>query len=131
MSETITPPAWRWAAEAHYAQAVRTGDLILTCGVAPFDDDGALVGPGDFDRQFRQTVANLSVLLEEAGSGLDRILRQQVFLRREQDLDRFRALRAELYRPPYPASVLLVVTAHAHPGMLVEIACEALGRPPA
>lgn len=124
--ETITPAAWRWAANAPYAQAVRAGGLILTCGVAPFDDDGRLIGDGDFDAQCRRTVENLAVLLETAGSGLHRIARQQVFLRREADLDAFRRLRAELYSPPYPASVLVVVTAHAHPGMLIEIACEAL-----
>lgn len=124
--ETITPAAWRWAAAAPYAQAVRAGGLILTCGVAPFDDEGRLVGEGDFDAQCRQTVANLSVLLAASGSSLDRIARQQIFLRREADLDRFRALRAELYSPPLPASVLVVVTAHAHPDMLIEIACEAV-----
>lgn len=127
---TITPPGWVWAATASYSQAVISGGLVLTCGVAPFDRAGVVVGVNDFEAQCRQTVANLSELLIEAGSALDRILRQHVYLRRAEDLDPFRALRTELYRPPYPASVMVVVTAHAHPDMLIEIACEALVRAP-
>jgi hypothetical protein len=53
-------------------------------------------------------------------------VRQHVYLRRETDIARFVALRRELYRPLDPATVLVVVTAHAHPDMLIEIACEAL-----
>lgn len=128
--EQVAVPGWGWAREAQYSQAIAIGPLILTCGVAPFDESGQLVGKGDFEAQFRQVVANLRTLLAAAGSGLDRIARQHVFLRRPEDLDAFRRLRAELYRPPYPASVTVVVTAHAHPDMLIEIACEALRRDP-
>jgi len=124
--ERITPPAWGWARAAAYAQAVRVGDLVLTCGVAPFDDDGRVVEVGDFDAQCRRAVANLTVLLRQAGSDLRHVVRQHVYLRREEDLPEFRALRRELYPEPLPASVLVVVTAHAHPDMLIEIACEAV-----
>jgi len=36
------------------------------------------------------------------------------------------AASASRYSEPLPASVLVVVTAHAHPDMLIEIACEAV-----
>jgi 2-iminobutanoate/2-iminopropanoate deaminase len=129
MSDPFTPLApekWEWAQEAHYSQAVRVGNIILTCGVAPFDNEGRVVGVGDFETQCRTTVANVATLLEAAGSGFDRIVRQHIYLRRSEDLDRWRVLRAEFYSKPYPASVLVVVTEHAHPDMLLEISCEAL-----
>lgn len=122
---------WTWAAGAAYSQAVVAGGLVLTCGVAPFGDDGSIVARGDLAGQFRQVVANLDRLLAAAGSSLDRIVRQHVFLRREADLDAFRAVRTQLYRLPYPASVTVVVTAMAHPDMLIEIACEAVLAEPA
>ena len=124
----LAPDDWAWAKDAHYSQAVRVGELVLTCGVAPLDEEGRVVGVGDFDAQFRATIDNVTELLEVAGSSFDRIVRQQVFLKRRQDLNRFRTLRAELYSPPHPASVLVVITEHAHPDMLIEISCEALVR---
>lgn len=124
----LAPDGWTWAKEAHYSQAVRVGELVLTCGVAPLDEEGCIVGVGDFEAQCRATIANLATLLEASGSSFDRIVRQHVFLKRSEDLDRFRGLRAELFSAPFPASVLVVVTEHAHPDMLIEISCEALVR---
>jgi enamine deaminase RidA (YjgF/YER057c/UK114 family) len=127
--EQVAVGSWSWTQSAPYAQAVVVGSLILTCGVAPFDESGLLVGKGDFEAQFRQVAANLARLLDEAGSSIVSIARQHVFLRRAEDLAEFRRLRLELYSPPYPASVTVVVTALAHPDMLIEIACEAVRDP--
>jgi 2-iminobutanoate/2-iminopropanoate deaminase len=124
---TIAPPEWEWIASTTYSQAVQVGDIIYTSGVAPFDDHGAVVAPGDCEAQCRQAVHNLERLLEAAGSGLSQIIRQQVYLRRTEDVEVFKRVRADMYSPPYPASILVVVTGHAHPDMLVEIACEAAG----
>lgn len=123
--QPVAPSEWTWVRSTTYSQAVRVDDLLYTSGVAPFDDAGNVVGVADFETQARRTVANLARLLDEAGSSLSQIIRQQVFLRRPQDVDVFKRVRAELYVAPYPASILLVVTGHAHPDMLIEIACEA------
>jgi enamine deaminase RidA (YjgF/YER057c/UK114 family) len=117
---------WSWTADASYAQAVRIGSMIYTSGIAPFDEQGNVVGVGDIDAQIRQTVANLDRVLRAGGSALNHIARQQVFVRRPEDVRAFAELRRELYAPPFPASVLVVVTAQAHPDMLIEIACEAV-----
>ena len=127
MTAPLSPSNWLWTADSQYTPAVRVGELVLTSGIAPFDERGRVVGD-DLETQARQVVANLAQLLAHAGSGLERIVRQHVYLKREEDVARFTALRPQLYRPPYPASVLVVVTAHAHPDMLIEIACEALVR---
>ena len=119
-------PEWNWTVSARYEQAVVTGPLVRTCGVAPFAADGDLVGPGDFDAQMRTVVSNLGRILEASGSSMELIVRQYVYLRRTEDLPVFLRLRDELYAPPYPASVTVVVVAMAHPEMLIEIAVDAV-----
>jgi 2-iminobutanoate/2-iminopropanoate deaminase len=122
---------WSWTANASYAQAIRVGSMIYTSGIAAFDEHGNVVGVGDIEAQIRQTVANLDRVLRAGGSALNHIARQQVYVRRREDVGTFAELRRELYAPPFPASVLVVVTAQAHPDMLIEIACEAVvPRPP-
>lgn len=122
----ISVPEWPWAEKATYSQGVRHGDLVLTHGVAAFDNSGAIVGLGDIEAQIRQVVANLDRLLAVAGGTLACIIRQQVFLRRPEDLPVFSRLRRELYTAPFPVSIMVAVTALAHPDMLVEVACEAV-----
>lgn len=123
--QQITPVGWAWAEEATYSQAVRMDNRLYTSGIAPFDDAGEVVGVGDIEAQVRQVVASLARVLQAGGSDMNHIIRQTVYLKRPEDIALFVNLRRELYDAPYPASVLVVVTAHAHPDMLIEIACEA------
>jgi 2-iminobutanoate/2-iminopropanoate deaminase len=58
-----------------YSQVIRAGDLLFTAGqggIVP--ETGALAGD-DFESQARQAFANLRAVLEDAGSGLDHVVR--------------------------------------------------------
>ena len=63
-----------------YSQAVRAGDLLFVSGQAAIDPvTGAVVG-ADFEAQARQAFANLSAVLEDAGSGLGHVVKVTCFL---------------------------------------------------
>src|ERR671917_2882167 len=65
---------------APYSQAIRAGDLVFVSGqlsLRPGDKD--LTG-GSIQEQTEQVFANLRAILEEAGSGLDRLVKTTVFL---------------------------------------------------
>ena len=63
-----------------YSQAVRVGDLVFTAGQAGIDPaTGQVAGPG-FEAQARQAFANLSVLLEDAGSSMQRVVKVTCFI---------------------------------------------------
>ena len=47
------------------SQGFRVGDLLLVSGQAAIDENGALVGVGDFDAQAEQVFRNLQRVLEE------------------------------------------------------------------
>jgi 2-iminobutanoate/2-iminopropanoate deaminase len=70
---------------ATYSQAVRAGGLIFVSGTAPHDPhSGALVGE-TVQEQTRQCLRNISAILEEAGSSLDKIVSVTIVLADEQD----------------------------------------------
>ena len=65
---------------APYSQAIRAGDLVFVSGqlaVRPGED--GLVGD-TIGEQTEQVLTNLAAILEEAGSGLDRLVKTTVFL---------------------------------------------------
>ncbi|HXJ78020.1 MAG TPA: RidA family protein [Candidatus Methylomirabilis sp.] len=65
---------------APYSQAIRLGDLVFVSGQLPLDPrTGRMVG-GTIQEQTTQVFANLKAILEEAGSGLDRLVKTTVFL---------------------------------------------------
>ena len=63
-----------------YSQAVRVGDLLFTAGQAGIDPrTGTVAGPG-FEPQARQAFENLRAVLEDAGSGMEQVVRVTCYL---------------------------------------------------
>jgi len=112
-----TPP---WSTEYRYSPAVMFGSLVFVSGQVGVDGAGEPVGP-DFLDQAHQAFANVSCVLEQAGSRLDCVLRVTLFLVNQQDFDHVPALRARYFSIPYPADTTVVVRSLARPGLLFEM----------
>jgi 2-iminobutanoate/2-iminopropanoate deaminase len=110
---------------APYSQAIRAGGLVFVSGQLALRPGGhEIVGDG-IAGQTAQVFANLRAILEEAGSGLDRIVKTTVYLR---DLGDFQGMN-DVYRSHVgdvpPARATLEVSALPS-GALVEIDAIAL-----
>ena len=110
---------------APYSQAIRAGGLVFVSGqVALAPGGGELIGDG-IEEQTEQVFANLRVILEASGSGLDRIVKTTVYLR---NFDDFQGMN-DVYRrhvgdvPPARATVEV---SRLPSGALVEIDAVAL-----
>src|SRR5206468_11935038 len=78
-----------------YSQAIRFGDLIFVAGQAGLDPvTGALAG-ATFELQAHQAFENLRAVLEDAGSGLDRVVKTTCFLAVPAARDQPNALHAQ------------------------------------
>jgi 2-iminobutanoate/2-iminopropanoate deaminase len=110
---------------APYSQAIRAGGLVFVSGqlaLRPGTPD--LVGEG-IAEQTGQVFANLRAILEEAGSGLDRIVKTTVYL---TSLDDFQGMN-EVYRQhvgDVPPARATVEVSKLPSGALVEIEAIAL-----
>lgn len=110
---------------APYSQAIKAAGLVFVAGqVGLKPDHGEVVGEGVAE-QTEQVFDNLQAILEEAGSGLDRIVKTTVFL---ADFDDFQAMNEVYARrigesPPARATVEV---SKLPSGALVEIEAIAL-----
>ena len=90
------------------SNAVRSGGFIFVSGTTPFTKDRT-IAVGDFEAQMRQVMANITALLEDGGSSLNKIVKTNVILVRETDF----AAMNEIYRSyfeegVYPARTTIV-----------------------
>jgi 2-iminobutanoate/2-iminopropanoate deaminase len=105
---------------APYSQAIVAGGFVFVSGQLALEPGHAEVRGETIQEQTEQVFANLRAILEEAGSGLDRLVKTTVFLR---SLDDFRGMN-EVYarhvgdRPPARATVEI---GRLPSGALVEI----------
>ncbi|MDG2051991.1 MAG: Rid family detoxifying hydrolase [Myxococcota bacterium] len=112
-----------------YSQAVVWGDLVLASGQIPLDPATGQRVSDEIETQVQQVLANLSAVLEAAGSSLDSVLKTTVFLTDLALFPKVNALYAEAFNgDPAPARSTVEVSALPL-GALVEI--EAIARIPA
>jgi 2-iminobutanoate/2-iminopropanoate deaminase len=110
---------------APYSQAIKANGFVFVAGqlgLAPGSTE--VVGPG-IEEQTRQTLDNLEAILNEAGSGLDRIVKTTVFLASLDDFQGMNAVYAERVGENPPARSTIEVAALPS-GALVEIEAIAL-----
>lgn len=110
---------------APYSQAIRAGGLVFVSGQLGLDPATSDYAGETIEEQTEQVFRNLAAILEEAGSGLDRIVKTTVYL---ADLDDFVGMNAVYARhvgetPPARATVEV---ARLPAGALVEIEAIAL-----
>ena len=70
---------------ATYSQAVKAAGLIFVSGTSPHDVATGTIKGTTIQEQTRQCLTNISAILEEAGSSLDKIVSVTVILADEDD----------------------------------------------
>ena len=108
-----------------YSQAVVAGGFVFASGQAALDPEtGKLIGK-DVAEQTERVLRNLRAVLEAAGSGLDRVVKSNVYL---ADMNDFAAMNEAYGRffPERPPSRTTVQAARLPLDALVEIEMIAL-----
>lgn len=113
-------------ATVHISQGFRVGDLIFISGQAAVNEQGEVVGVGDFGAQARQAIRNLDRVLTAAGSSLDQVIKVTIFVTDMSHFSEVVKLRKEVFSQPYPADTICEVRALAYPELMFEIEAVAL-----
>jgi reactive intermediate/imine deaminase len=107
------------------SQGFRVGEFVIVSGQAAIDEQGGLVGIGDFDAQaeqvFKNLQKNLQRVLEAGGSSLDRIVKVTIFLTDMENFSKIVELRGRWFTEPYPADTIVEVSSLALPELELEI----------
>jgi 2-iminobutanoate/2-iminopropanoate deaminase len=110
---------------APYSQAIRANGFVFVSGQLSLEPDHAEIVGDTIQEQTEKIFDNLQAILEEAGSGLDRIVKTTVFL---IDLDDFQGMNevyAQRVGQPPPARATVEI-AKLPSGAKVEIEAIAL-----
>ena len=107
-----------------YSQAMKHGGMIFTSGQIALRADGTFLD-GTIAEQTTQVLTNLSEVLKEGGSGLDKVLKTTVFLSDMENFTPMNEVYAKFFGDHKPArSTVAVKTLPKN--ALVEIECIAL-----
>lgn len=121
MNKVIAPPKV-FAPIGHYSHGIEippNARMVFVAGQIGTTPDGT-VGE-DVRVQTRLALANIVAVLEEAGMGLEDVVKLNAYLIDAEDVDAYAEERAKFQGPCKPASTLAIVAALARPEFRVEI----------
>ncbi|HEV8270850.1 MAG TPA: RidA family protein [Chitinophagaceae bacterium] len=103
-----------------FPQAVIAEKFIFLSGTPGLDLNSGLVVSDDFEEQTRQCFLNIKIILEEAGSSLNKVIKTTVFMVTGNDFTILNKVYSEFFPSdpparstpqvmPFPAGILLSV----------------------
>lgn len=109
-----------------FCRAVRVGPHICVGGTAPVDSEGKTVGVGDPAAQARRCLEIIKEALENAGSGMEDVVRTRVILTNIDDWKTVIDVRAEYFKDIRPVDTIMQVSRFVNPEWLVEFEADAV-----
>ena len=123
--ELINPTGLENPVGYSHVARIKSGNLVLIAGQAPFDATGNVVGKGDFVAQFRQVMGNLKIAIEAAGGRPNQFASLTMYITDlPAYLDNKKPIGSayrEVFGKYFPAVTLMEVKSLYHPDCMVEI----------
>jgi 2-iminobutanoate/2-iminopropanoate deaminase len=103
-----------------------SGRTIYVSGQVSMDAKGNVVGEEDIGLQTETVLEHVKTVVEEAGGGMEDIVKVTVFITDMGLYDEIHEVRRRYFREPYPASSMVEVSALIDPRLLIEIEAVAV-----
>jgi 2-iminobutanoate/2-iminopropanoate deaminase len=105
---------------APYNQAIVHGGLVFVAGQLGIEPKTNQVVEGGIGPQTERVLENVRAILEEAGSGLDKVLKTTIYLVDLGDFQGMNDVYSRMMSDPYPARATVEIAALPS-GALVEL----------
>ncbi len=115
-----------WEPVVGYSRAVRVGSWVSVAGTTAAAEGGGAVGGNDAAAQAREALHRIAVALEQAGSGLQDVVRTRIFVTDISRWEEVGRVHGEFFGDIRRATSMLQVSALIDPALLVEIEADAV-----
>jgi 2-iminobutanoate/2-iminopropanoate deaminase len=105
-----------------------SGRTVYVSGQVSMDAEGNVVGEGDITAQTEAVLKHVKTVVEEAGGGMEDIVKLTVFITDMRLYDEIHEVRRRYFEEPFPASSMVEVSALIDPRLLIEIEAIAVVR---
>ena len=92
-----------------YSQAVKTDSMVYVSGQLAFDPATGNLVTDDIKTETRQAMNNLKIILEAAGSSLEKVVKTTLFIKNMDDFPLVNEVYGEFFTQDYPARACVEV----------------------
>ncbi|VFQ44147.1 RidA family protein [Desulfoluna butyratoxydans] len=105
----------------HYSQAIVHNDMIYTSGQLAFDAETGEKRKATIEEETLQVLTNLELVLKEAGSSKDKVLKTTIYISDIALWDQVNRVYAEFFGDHKPARSVVPTHGELHFGFHVEL----------
>ena len=96
-------------------------EMIFTTGEIAMDKNGNPVAPNDIEKQTEYVFKSLQIILQEAGSSLDDVVKAVIYVTRMEDFAKISPIRNKYFSNAKPVSTLVEINKTVKDGCDIEI----------
>ena len=115
-----------WEPVVGYSRAVRVGPWVSVAGTTAAADGGGAIGGDDIGAQTREALRRIAAALEEAGAGLEHVVRTRMYVTDISRWEEVGRVHGEVFGEVRPASTMVEVSRLIDPALLVEVEADAV-----
>ncbi len=119
------PSGSAWEPIIGYSRVVRVGNQFFVAGTTSSDENGAAF-KGDAGAQTRFILQKIQKALEEAGAGLENVVRTRIFVRDISQWEAIGRAHGEFFGAILPVTAMVEVSNLIGDDYLVEIEADAV-----
>lgn len=116
----------KWEDIVGYSRAIRAGSRVMVTGTTAVDESGLIVGAGDAYRQTIYIFQKIKKYLEEAGSSIEQVVWNRMFVTDISKWEEIARAHAEIFGKIKPCATMVEIKGLISPDMLIEIETEAI-----
>jgi len=116
----------KWEDIVGYSRAIRAGSRVMVTGTTAVDESGLIVGAGDAYRQTIYIFQKIKKYLEEAGSSIEQVVWNRMFVTDISKWEEIARAHAEIFGKIKPCATMVEIKGLINPDMLIEIETEAI-----
>jgi len=116
----------KWEDIVGYSRAVQIGNQLEVTGTVAVDENGTLMGKGDFFRQTEFTLQKIEKVIQQAGFSMADVIRTRIFVTDISQWEEVGKAHKLFFGNIKPATTMVEVKALIAPEYLVEIEVSAV-----
>ena len=115
-----------WESVVGYSRAVCVGSWVSVAGTTAAAEGGGAIGGADVGAQAREALRRIAAALEQAGAGLQDVVRTRIFVTDISSWQEVGRAHGEFFGAIRPATSMVEVGRLIDPALLVEIEADAV-----
>ena len=115
-----------WEDKVGYSRAVKAGNMVFVSGTVAFDENGSIVGEGNYYEQTKFIFQKIEKALKEAGASMKDVVRTRMFVIDISNWEVVGKAHAEFFKDVKPAATMVEVSKLINDKCLIEIEVDAV-----